>query len=261
MTADLLKYYMLVYWKMRGYEMAATEVSIGNKKCDVVAYNNKNVVEVEVKITMGDMKKELVEYLKDSRDREYRSTKWIKHHFYADPAGIGPNYFYFCVPETMESKALEFLNKDWITDTGKPRYGLITISDETVARHYRDIPKGMIRVVQRSAKLRENISDRIVQSVRRRAAWELLDLRRDKLNSGYNAGNREGGNMKRIMNRILKLMEPGKSYTYKDIDDHFTNDKIDIELIIDVGVELGYIEEIPADFYSNNPTFKITKLD
>jgi hypothetical protein len=56
-------------------------------------------------------------------------------------------------------------------------------------------------------------------------------------------------------------MKPGQSYTYRDIADHFTGDeKMDSALTIQVGIELGYIEETPVDFDPNHNTFEITEL-
>lgn len=96
----------------RRWPYIATEV--GNYGADLVASDGKQLVEVEVKISMADL---------------VADFKKTKHSRYGDSAGVDdrwePNKFYFAVPSYLKDHALRRLED-------VPRYGLLTIGDGPV---------------------------------------------------------------------------------------------------------------------------------
>ena len=166
MTAKEIKYYLLVYWKKRNYNMAATEVN-PKHPADVMAYKWDEVVEVEIKISESDLNKEKVKKSGKTYSigigadkytyKKFVGTKYRKHDSYSQ--GNGPNRFYFCVPEIMSGKTLAFTNQYF------PKYGVMAISEQ-----------GKVRVVRRAKVLRVGRPENLVKMIQSRVSWDFLKL-------------------------------------------------------------------------------------
>lgn len=90
------------------------------RNCPIYEGDDKCLVEVEVKISKSDFRREF----ENISSKNGSFWKGRKHHFYKHPeeawaAYTIPNKFYFCVPEEMECWALEYLKDK------NPKYGLL----------------------------------------------------------------------------------------------------------------------------------------
>jgi len=118
--SDIIKLELMKYFRFeRGFEMVCTEC-INNS--DISAIKEKCLVEVEVKISKSDFRREF-------QDSESTHWKERKHYFYkhidsAWASYIIPNRFYFCVPAELTAWALEFLKDK------NSKYGLLAYDKE-----------------------------------------------------------------------------------------------------------------------------------
>lgn len=118
--SDEIKLELMKYFRFeRNYNLICTE---GIHNSDVNAFNGDSLVEIEVKISKSDFKKEF----KPCENKFInRSTYWkqYKHNNYAKPSEHPsytiPNRFYFCVPAKLEEWAFEYLKDK------NPKYGLL----------------------------------------------------------------------------------------------------------------------------------------
>lgn len=96
-------------WLRFGKKMPYVATEAGYWSADVLGVCEQFSVEVEVKMSIADLKREF-------------TTKTAKHYLYANaesaPSKGAPNYFYFYVPKELEEKALE------IVGTEAPKAGL-----------------------------------------------------------------------------------------------------------------------------------------
>lgn len=120
--SDTIKLELLKYFRFeRNYNLICTE---GIHQADVNASNGSNLVEVEIKISKADFKKEFQTAKEISRWKEY------KHKNYSEPKQhllngyIVPNRFYFCVPAELTSWAVEYLKDK------NSKYGLLSYDIE-----------------------------------------------------------------------------------------------------------------------------------
>ena len=175
---ELMKYYRFE----RNYNLVCTE---GINNADVNAWNGNQLVEVEVKISKADFKKEFL-----TEDNGKNHWKIYKHTNYANPhehvmnGYIVPHRFYFCVPVALGDWA-----KDYLEDK-KSKYGLL-VYDKTRWAGQTHI------VTYRPAKAlhREELHVRTKTLLMKRASSELItakenlyscqraldELRQDKL--------------------------------------------------------------------------------
>jgi hypothetical protein len=92
-------------WLRFGKHMHVVATEAGYWSADVLGCNEKFSVEVEVKISVADLKREF-------------TSKSSKHYLYANAEGATgptkgtPNYFYFYVPQEIEAQALEVIEKE-----------------------------------------------------------------------------------------------------------------------------------------------------
>lgn len=98
--SDEIKLELMKYFRLeRNYILTCTE---GINNADVNAWNGNQLVEVEVKISEADFKKEFL-----TEDNGKNHWKIYKHTNYADPhehvmcGYIVPHKFYFCVPAEL----------------------------------------------------------------------------------------------------------------------------------------------------------------
>lgn len=116
--SDIIKLELMKYFRFeKGMVFVCSECI---NQSDINAINDKCLVEVEVKISKSDFRREFE--APTLKNGTYWKAK--KHEFYANPENayssyIIPNKFYFCVPEEMEQWAMEYLR-------GKnQKYGLL----------------------------------------------------------------------------------------------------------------------------------------
>lgn len=108
MDSSILKTEALC-WLRFGRKMPYVATEAGYWAADVLGCNDKFSVEVEVKMSIADLKRDF-------------TGKASKHYLYdnaeAAPSKGAPNYFYFYVPKELEEKAKE------IVATNAPKAGL-----------------------------------------------------------------------------------------------------------------------------------------
>ena len=123
--SDTIKLELMKYLRFeRNFTFVCTE---GIHNSDISAVTEKCLVEVEVKISKSDFRREF----QSSTIKAPNRVKLTKHHFYKCPEDawrgyILPNKFYFCVPEEMASWALEYMK-----DKNK-KYGLLAYCPERI---------------------------------------------------------------------------------------------------------------------------------
>jgi len=162
-TSDKIKTALMEYFRYKnGMELVCSE---GINNADINALNNEVLIEVEIKISKEDFKKEF----KSSSKIFFLGCKERKHKNYAEPEKciryIVPNKFYFCVPEELCDWAIEYLKDK------NPKYGLMLYKSTSFIHKI---------VVKKSArKIHNKIpTNRIISLVAKRAASEIIILRR-----------------------------------------------------------------------------------
>lgn len=116
--SDILKAELMKYFR---YEKGMVFVCSEGINCsDINAINDKCLVEVEVKISKADFRREFEAATLNNGN--YWKEK--KHQFYAHPEQAFssykiPNKYYFCVPDEMAAWAMEYLKDK------NPKYGLL----------------------------------------------------------------------------------------------------------------------------------------
>jgi hypothetical protein len=153
MNAKKLKGLLLAYIRFgRAGIYCATEC--GYYSADVLTIIGKNLVEIETKISMSDLKADL----KKRKHKDY-----IRKNL--EDICI-PNFFYFAVPYKLKDKALKFIEENNLP------YGLITTKEELNGRIHEQV-----HIVKKSMRLRNNeISDRIKHIIAARMSSELATL-------------------------------------------------------------------------------------
>lgn len=128
----------VIAWLRFGKQMpyVIDELEVGMFRADVVGADEKQIVEVEVKVTMSDM------------ERDFKS-KGHKHQRYAEQYWINlggvPNRLYFAVPLRLKDRALESLKKS------NPAYGLVVMLENDTPYDY-SLPAWKRLSVAKSAK-------------------------------------------------------------------------------------------------------------
>src|ERR1700761_5989417 len=101
MDSSILKTEALC-WLRFAKHMPYVATETGYWAADVFGANDKFSIEVEVKVSIADLKREF-------------TTKTAKHYLYANaeasPTKGAPNYFYFYVPQELEQQALEVIKE------------------------------------------------------------------------------------------------------------------------------------------------------
>lgn len=158
MTSDYLKTIVLDYWiYKRGYYLCATEVRSGPDIADVLVSDDKEIIEIEVKISYSD-------FLADYKKRKYFYNDKIpmSDHFF-----LKANKFYFLVPAEMGERCLKYL-----TDNRLP-YGLLSYNGTL----------NILKSCRRLKELKEREMLSIKDAIIHRATSELVMLRKEKLDN------------------------------------------------------------------------------
>lgn len=161
----------LVAWLRfkKSYEYVAHEVSWINNS-DVLAIKKDEILEVEVKISAQDLKKEL----RKPAHKKYASNR--SHYRYKVKS---PTKFYICTTEDLEKKALKIIDKL------NPKYGLIIfkpVVDITGVRYKLGHAAGTnLRIVKNARKLNcHNNIDRVRMAIAKRMSSALANLLSNK---------------------------------------------------------------------------------
>ena len=102
----------------------------GINASDVCAYNGTTLVEIEVKISKSDFKKEFKTVVKrDNYWKVYKHERYANPHSHILNGFIVPNKYYFCVPAELSQWAKEFL------DDKNTKYGLLSYDLNNVTGH------------------------------------------------------------------------------------------------------------------------------
>lgn len=165
---------------IRRCHLVCTEVGPYNSDC--WGLSDDRLTEVETKISMADFK---ADFRKDKHAVYSRQTQ----NYY----GV-PNTFYFCVPESLGDKALEFLEKietpglgyvkpGPVMDTVK-KYGLLVAGNP-----HSGILGRRLTVVKKAAFIHKNAySDSVRRTAEMRMSSELCGLRVTLSNHVYRIG-------------------------------------------------------------------------
>lgn len=133
------------------YKFIATEA--GKWSADVLVSNEQEILEIEVKISLVDLKNDF---------------KKRKHKIYKEPSAYFktflPNKFYFCVPQELVEEALLLIK-------GKP-YGLLVCSEEEIS-----IKGVFIKCIKNADNLRSGISKKLLHALILRMGSELIRTR------------------------------------------------------------------------------------
>lgn len=135
----------------RQYKMVCTEV--GPMHCDVLGLNSKIAVEIEVKVSISDLKREFID-------------KSAKHYLYSnvDKAWYLPNYFYFLLPEDIIEKARPIIEEQ------SPKTGIGVFTNYN--RHGENVS-----IVKKPTKIHTNPpSTRLIDATIARMSSELVGL-------------------------------------------------------------------------------------
>ena len=147
----------LLCWLRFGRQMpySATEVEIAHYRADVLGATEKEIIEIEVKVSINDFRGDF-------------KNKAGKHQNYKDRMfGTVPNRIYFAVPEILKDSALEILIDK------APDYGLISMRQNSGS--YDDsIPWKRLSIVKRAKHLhRDCPSDTFLKSIVNRMSSEI----------------------------------------------------------------------------------------
>lgn len=149
MTSHDVKSKLLAYWRFkRRYQFIATEC--GTYNADILIANDKEIIEVEVKVSKSDLKNDF----KKRKHKIYANgkSKWI------------PNKFYFGVPIELEDYAKELCE-------GTP-YGVIRVQDGKYSP-YRDFCK----ISKKAKKLTTKLNEELIHKIVLRMGSELITRR------------------------------------------------------------------------------------
>lgn len=135
---------MLLSWLRyeKHMNLLATEVQVNASAADILAYHDGKFVEIEVKVSASDMRRDFTKVGHKTVVNRKRVSV-AKHDHLQDSASSAkykPNYFYFAVPDTLVDKALEVMSSE--KSNG---YGLLAVNS-----------RGDVVTVKRATNLRKD---------------------------------------------------------------------------------------------------------
>lgn len=143
-------------WLRYGKRLPIVCTEVGRWNADVLGLSALQTVEVEVKTSMADLR------------REFKS-KIAKHYLYAHAKDTSqvPNHFYFMVPSTIAEAAAKEVSE------AAPAAGVASLNVDTTGRYDRDA----VTVVKKAKKLREGPTPHIMLDMAMmRSSSELAGL-------------------------------------------------------------------------------------
>jgi hypothetical protein len=186
-------------WLRFGKKLDLVATEAGRWAADVLGCNDNFAVEVEVKMSKADLRREF-------------SNKSTKHYLYvnaADGKGVPPgvpNYFYFFVPSDMEKDALALIEEN------APKAGLAVYEEPERSR----LDGKLTRVVRKAQKLHDQKpSSRFKRTLQLRMGSELCgryvafrDLRRDVMSTLAGLDDKVVTTMKEAMEKQDLEVQP-----------------------------------------------------
>ena len=166
MNAEILKTEILKLYRFkRQYYICATEVNTGIEIADILCMDDKEIIEIEIKITWKD-------FLADFRKSKHLAIKPHLKYIY-----LKANRFYFCVPSEIDEKCMNYLkDKNY-------EYGLIVYTTEQAYNRGKLIFNGKLTQIKRCKRLKELDTyerEKIKKWIIQRATSELVNLRDEK---------------------------------------------------------------------------------
>jgi len=156
-TSTELKMSLMHYFRYKRQGLVATEVDLGhNGVSDVLAYVEDKVIEVEVKVSISDLKSEFINKTKHYAFAKSVTDKYIQRYHI-------PNLFYFCVPIDLFEKTEKIL------DENKSNAGIM-VYDPTAGKKFRQGRPMDFISIQRKSKMLHNqvlpeIKERIISRI------------------------------------------------------------------------------------------------
>ncbi len=157
MNSNEIKTKVLHYLRFkRSYPLVATEA--GKKKknnADVLASDFNEIVEVEVKISLADLKNDFLK---------------MKHERYKNPrTHYTPNKFYFAIPANLTKNALDL--------TEGTSYGVLEVSEKPLTGYTKE---SFVKVVKSATVLKEKYCKKLEHEIILRLSSEMIRLRVEK---------------------------------------------------------------------------------
>jgi hypothetical protein len=154
MDSSDIKNKVLHYLRFKkGYSLVATEA--GRKKknnADILASNFEEIIEVEVKVTLIDLKNDFNK---------------MKHDRYNNPrTHYTPNKFYFAVPGNLVESAISLSE-----DTG---YGVFEVIEKPLTGFSKE---SYVKVAKRALVLKERYCKKLEKEILMRLSSEMIKLR------------------------------------------------------------------------------------
>ena len=106
----------------RGFSLVATEVECNYSISDVMAYEDGQFIEVEIKTSLADFKNDFKKVAGRHINKHALMESWNGRTFI-------PNRFYFAIPEKLESKVVAFMD-----EAGKSSLGLLVVDHRLQVR-------------------------------------------------------------------------------------------------------------------------------
>ena len=160
--AEHLKYWLFYYYRIkRQFHYCASEVGIGWRwQADFIVCTDKDATEIEIKVSMSDLKNDVIH-----KQQKFECLNNIREDkdFVIYKKDRIPNYFYYCVPEKIATKAYEYLKDS--------PYGLIIIPNH----HYYD--NDFFWIKKGSDKFNKDYPTELKEIVVARMSSEILGLR------------------------------------------------------------------------------------
>jgi hypothetical protein len=143
MDSDILKNAILEHFRFKkNYYLCATEVRY-HKTADVLVCNDKEIIEIEIKISYSD-------FLKDFKKLKHKKVYMGNNNF--QYMYLNANKLYYCVPNDLKEKCLTYLRDE------KLPYGLIVYNGcLTIAKSCRkinDLTPQLFNAIKRKMILR-----------------------------------------------------------------------------------------------------------
>lgn len=158
----------LVAWLrlIKGYDLVSTESGF-SWKADILALG-KELIEIEVKISIADLKSEITNDKKKTKHKVYRNGTIRKDQF-------APDRYYFCVPVEMKDETVEFVKKL------NPKYGVIVFTqnkDVTKLKRLKAV-KYNLKICKPAKMLQDKMADveKIKSIMIKRVTMELAALK------------------------------------------------------------------------------------
>lgn len=153
MTSSYMKALLLKYWRFeRAYYNCAVEVPSNSGQSDIVVDNGKEVVEIEVKISISDLKADF----KKKKFRYFSHPYHKRKYWY-----FICNRFYYAIPEELCQEASKI-----ISDMDN-NFGIISVSKRTIKN------KG-IEIIKVAKKINETFPGCIRKTIMQRTSSDLV---------------------------------------------------------------------------------------